>query len=153
MDTGWKGEDMDTVHTKTEKTLYTMLFIFFGVSIAVLVLGFGLWLMLGWETSVTTESDLKTDADRIQYIQTRLPITIPSSASRISLNDDGERDWQLDAAFDLPLQDYTQFKNKWNTFASKRTSRSDGKVMCNHNFASVAFDDKSLRVSLTASHQ
>jgi len=94
-----------------------------------------------------TEADFTTTAERIAYLQSFCPVTIPKSATSVTFTSEGFQDTWLEAGFDLPSEDFEAFRQSIAGF----TSPSPGTFQKQSPFGgdeSIEFrlDAKNLRV-------
>ena len=97
-----------------------------------------------------TQTSFRTDSERIKEIQQYFPVTVPSTATQITLKTQKFQDYHMMASFTLPPQDYANFKNAWKTFAAKFPSQGNDPIeYITARCAGATFDDAKCRVDIT----
>jgi hypothetical protein len=83
-------------------------------------------------TSVSTR-DFKSDKDRVNFINTVMPVAVPRAAQRIVLEFEEWQGMSLDAKFELPPHEFDEFVKTIREYALERGTefdQSDDAIFC-----------------------
>ena len=97
-------------------------------------------------TATMTQADFMTDAQRIQHLNSVLPITIPTNATAVKYTQQGLQDRHIDAEFIIPVNEIDLFQKGLPPLDVTAPDHYEGKVGFTH--LTIEFDRSTGRVHL-----
>lgn len=82
--------------------------------------------------TTTTQTDFGTDTERIQFLNSMLPITVPANATNLSFTQQGFQDRHIDASFTIPSHEVDLFVTSLPPLDQTKPNHFEGTVGFTH---------------------